>query len=95
MRIQNSNSHGFGYNFVFGIVMLTITLIFGAILFVIANVDAFTRSGFNIDMPGVVLLVGGALGLIAILSALVYFASRADNYARAKRIEEMEKLLRQ
>lgn len=92
--MQNQSSHGFAYNVVFGAVLLAITLIFGSIIFVITNVDFAAKEGFTLDTPGVVLLVGGALGLIALLSGLVYIVARADNDARMRHIENMEKYLR-
>ena len=70
-------THGIFFNVVFATALLLIVGVFGVLAYVVANVDITTTS---IGPSSVILAVGGAIGLMALATGVIYGLSNFVEY---------------
>lgn len=64
--------HGKYYNLVFGVALVLIVAVFGAAFYYVLNFKG------TFEAPDVVVLAGGGIGLLALLTGVFYVASQLD-----------------
>jgi cytochrome c biogenesis protein CcdA len=77
-------NHGFAFNFVFCVLLVAITGIIGGVIFTATQTGIMAQG----NASGVVLVMGAAIILLALLTAIGYMVGRLDTQIQRERRDE-------
>jgi hypothetical protein len=82
--------HGKFFNFAFGIVMFLILTVFGLGFYLLISNVFNVRPGGNVNPTTIVLVIGGGITLLALITGLLYLVAQVDTYQAKKHYEQDE-----
>ncbi len=72
------SKHSLVFNIAYGIALVLIVAVFGGVAYMLATSDLTLKNG-SLDAREVVLIAGGAIGILALLTGVFYFVIRIDD----------------